>query len=142
MAKVVAELIAEDSLAEIDSARMARIGRAAIAVALVPAAYQVLGVQVGAGSVQLGWCDLLARPGASVGFSFDLATTPAEQVVGAIADHAGRLIGDNDRGLGVGVAAPGPVDRALRRNLLSITWLARRGLRRSVGGGRAAAHGS
>ncbi|GLZ07533.1 sugar kinase [Actinomadura sp. NBRC 104412] len=126
--KVVAELVADGSLTEMAQEpgvehagqRSAKVGRPAIDVALVPDAYSVLGVQVGAGFVQLGLCDLFARLRRTAEFTFDLAATSPEQVVEAIAEEASRLAGDRRRVLGIGVAAPGPVDPALRRNLLSI----------------------
>lgn len=123
MTKVVAQLIDEGSLAErseTDSAAP-RIGRPATDVALVPGSSWVVGVQVGVGAVQLGLCDLLDRAHWTRGFEFD-TSAPADRMLDTLATEIGALIAESgvERVLGIGVAAPGPVDPGHRVNLLSV----------------------
>jgi predicted NBD/HSP70 family sugar kinase len=124
MTKVVGELIAEGVVAESGVAGPGlRVGRPATHVRIMPESRTVLGVGVGAGLVQLAVCDLYATPLRTLSFRYE-PTTTAEEVVDRIGQaarslvaHAGAVAGQP---LGIGVAAPGPVDDALRRNLLSI----------------------
>ncbi|WP_433333496.1 ROK family protein [Spirillospora sp. CA-294931] len=122
--KVVAGLIDEGLVTEGgDAPGEGRVGRPAIDVALVREARAVCGVQVRGGAARVGLCDLRAGliTGEEIAFARD--TDPAE-VLDRIAALAGDLIDrsgyDRERILGVGVAAPGPVDAAERRNVLSI----------------------
>ncbi|SPL89813.1 Mlc, transcriptional repressor of MalT (the transcriptional activator of maltose regulon) and manXYZ operon [[Actinomadura] parvosata subsp. kistnae] len=109
MTKVVGQLLGEGLVAEgaTDGAGT-RVGRPSTEVRLRTDARHVIGVQVGAGTVRLGRCDLKARPLEVRSFAFDLAGEPPERVVRRIAEAAAALAGD--RLLGIGVAAPGPVD--------------------------------
>ncbi|AQZ63950.1 hypothetical protein BKM31_23030 [[Actinomadura] parvosata subsp. kistnae] len=119
MTKVVGQLLGEGLVAEgaTDGAGT-RVGRPSTEVRLRTDARHVIGVQVGAGTVRLGRCDLKARPLEVRSFAFDLAGEPPERVVRRIAEAAAALAGD--RLLGIGVAAPGPVDPGQRRNVLSV----------------------
>lgn len=123
MTKVVAQLIDEGHLAErsVTDSPEPRIGRPATDVALVPGSSWVVGVQVGVGAVQIGLCDLLGRARWASGFEFDTGAPVGEmltQLVGAI-DELVKESGV-ERVLGIGVAAPGPVDPDHRVNLLSV----------------------
>lgn len=121
MTKVVGQLLEEGLVAE-DAVEGAgqRVGRPSTGIRIRADARYVIGVQVGAGAVQLGLCDLRARGVRSASFAFD-AEAP-ERVVARIAEVASELAADvpADRLLGIGVAAPGPVDPEHRRNLLSV----------------------
>jgi glucokinase-like ROK family protein len=123
--KAVAELIDQGVVAEAQQAKreLSRVGRPSIDVTLVPAARHVCGVQVGVGTVQLAICDLLARVVDEAALTFDPAAD-VDIVLSTIEAALGDLISRSkvSRGsiLGVGIGAPGPVDAAQRRNLLSI----------------------
>lgn len=120
MTKVVAQLLDEGLAVEGDAAG-GRVGRPSTDVRLRADARQVIGVQVGAGTVRLGLCDLRARAREVRSFGFDVTGEPPERVVARIADAAAALAERaGDRLLGIGVAAPGPVDPEQRRNLLSV----------------------
>ncbi|MEV0387102.1 ROK family transcriptional regulator [Nonomuraea sp. NPDC050643] len=120
MTKVVAQLLGEGLVTEggVESGAAVRVGRPSTDVRLRADARHVIGVQVGAGTVRLGLCDLRARVLRGDAFAFDLAGESPERVVARIAGAAAALAGDLL--LGVGVAAPGPVDPAYRRNVLSV----------------------
>ncbi|GAA2212444.1 ROK family transcriptional regulator [Nonomuraea monospora] len=122
MTKVVAQLLDEGLVSEgATDGPGTRVGRPSTGIRLRAGARQVIGVQVGAGTVRLGLCDLKARARDVRSFAFDLAGEPPEQVVARIADAAAALAGQaGDRLLGIGVAAPGPVDPGQRRNVLSV----------------------
>ena len=125
MTKVVGQLLDEGLVAEgIPDGGEARVGRPSTDVRLRSDSRVVVGVQVGAGFVHLGLCDLLARVRSSASFTFDAAEQTPEQVVARIAAEAGELLSGagvrEDRLLGIGVAAPGPVDPEHRRNVLSV----------------------
>ncbi|MDP4502815.1 ROK family transcriptional regulator [Nonomuraea turcica] len=121
MTKVVGQLLEEGLVTE-DAVEGAgqRVGRPSTGIRIRADARYVIGVQVGAGAVQLGLCDLRARVVRSASFAFD-AEAP-ERVVARIAEAASELAADvpADRLLGIGVAAPGPVDPEHRRNVLSV----------------------
>jgi predicted NBD/HSP70 family sugar kinase len=125
MTRVVGQLL-EDGLVVEGASEGAgvRIGRPSTRVRLRTDARFVIGVQVGAGTVQLGLCDLAAQVRHCASFGFDLAGETADRVVLRIAGAAAELLAEagmpRDRLLGVGVAAPGPVDPAHRRNVLSV----------------------
>ncbi|MEV0829535.1 ROK family transcriptional regulator [Nonomuraea rubra] len=122
MTKVVAQLLDEGLVREgaTDGAGT-RVGRPSTEVGLDAGARHVIGVQVGAGLVRLGLCDLRARAGNVRSFGFDLAGEPPARVVARIAGAAAALAEEaGDRLLGIGVAAPGPVDPGQRRNVLSV----------------------
>ncbi|WP_188191775.1 ROK family transcriptional regulator [Nonomuraea sp. SYSU D8015] len=123
MTKVVGQLLDEGLVAEgaVEGVGQ-RVGRPSTGIQIRADARHVIGVQVGAGTVQLGLCDLRAQVRRSASFAFDLAAESPEQVVARIAEAASGLSADvpADRLLGIGVAAPGPVDPAHRRNVLSV----------------------
>ncbi|MBB6549748.1 ROK family transcriptional regulator [Nonomuraea rubra] len=122
MTKVVAQLLDEGLVREgaTDGAGT-RVGRPSTEVGLHAGARHVIGVQVGAGRVRLGLCDLRARAANVRSFGFDLAGEPPARVVARIAGAAAALAEEaGDRLLGIGVAAPGPVDPGQRRNVLSV----------------------
>ncbi|MFI6325370.1 ROK family protein [Nonomuraea sp. NPDC050556] len=123
MTKVVAQLIEEGNLAErsVTDSPEPRIGRPATDVALVPGSAWVVGVQVGVGAVQIGLCDLLGRAGWTSGFEF-AADAPVDPMLDRLAGAIDELVKESgvERVLGIGVAAPGPVDPDHRVNLLSV----------------------
>lgn len=125
MTKVVGQLLSEGVVAEGDHEGPGlRVGRPSTHIRIAPLSRFVLGVQVGAGNVQLGLCDLLARVHHQSSFTFDLATTDPTEVVARIATAASTLLASTGTSrthlLGIGVAAPGPVDPDNRRNILSV----------------------
>lgn len=99
-----------------------RLGRPGSLISLSSSRHAVLSVQIGAGFLHVGVCDLKATILATASASFKLPT-PAEPVL----DHAVVLMKQvlADAGLslddilGIGVGAPGVVDRAQRVNLTS-----------------------
>ena len=125
--RAMGELLDAGYVAEVDGdhggTRGGRVGRPAIDVALVPSARFVCAVQVGVGTAGVAVCDLLAHVVAedTVGFGRD---DPPEAVLDAIVAGLESLLErariPSERLVGVGVGAPGPVDRAQRVNLLSI----------------------
>jgi predicted NBD/HSP70 family sugar kinase len=120
---VVGQLLDEGLVAE-DAVEGAgqRVGRPSTGIRIRTGARYVIGVQVGAGTVQLGVCDLRAQVGPGASFTFDVAAERPERVVARIAEAAAELAADvpADRLLGIGVAAPGPVDPGHRRILVSV----------------------
>ncbi|MEU4514625.1 ROK family transcriptional regulator [Nonomuraea wenchangensis] len=122
MTKVVGQLLDEGLVAEgaVEGAGQ-RVGRPSTGIAIRADARNVIGVRVGAGAVELGLCDLRAQVTRSASFAFDPAERP-ERVVARIAEEASLLAKGlpDGRLLGVGVAAPGPVDAEHRRNVLSV----------------------
>ncbi|GAA2851699.1 ROK family transcriptional regulator [Streptosporangium fragile] len=125
MTKVVGQLLEEGVVVEeAAGGDGTRVGRPPTRVRLRTGARFVVGVQVGAGTVQLGLCDLTARVRRAGSFSFDPAGTPPRQVVTRIAEAVAKLVNraglPRERLLGIGVAAPGPVDPGHRRNVLSV----------------------
>ncbi|GAA1018771.1 sugar kinase [Acrocarpospora pleiomorpha] len=124
MTKVVGQLLDEGVVAEGDHEGAGlRVGRPSVHIRIQPDARRVIGVQVGAGFVQLGLCGLTAQVGHTAAFTFGMSDQP-ERVVARIADAATDLLAragvPRDQLLGIGVAAPGPVDPAHRRNVLSV----------------------
>lgn len=123
MTKVVAQLIDEGNIAErsVTDSAAPKIGRPATDVALVPGSAWVVGVQVGVGNVQIGLCDLLGRAQWTSGFEFD-TDAPVDQMLDELISTIDSLIKESGvrRVLGIGVAAPGPVDPDHRVNLLSV----------------------
>ncbi|MGA5759071.1 ROK family transcriptional regulator [Nonomuraea bangladeshensis] len=122
MTKVVGQLLDEGLVAEgaVEGAGQ-RVGRPSTGIGIRADARNVIGVRVGAGTVELGLCDLRARVTRSASFAFDPAERPG-RVVARIAEEASLLAKGlpDGRLLGVGVAAPGPVDAEHRRNVLSV----------------------
>lgn len=124
MTKVVGQLLDEGLVTEdaVESGGGGRVGRPSTGIRIRTDARYVIGVQVGAGTVRVGLCDLRAQIRESASFTFDSTGETPERVVARIAEAASGLLADlpADRLLGVGVAAPGPVDPAHRRNVLSV----------------------
>lgn len=105
-----------------------RLGRPATEVALRTDVYFVVGVQIGIGFVQLGLIDVVGTQVASTGFNYPRESS-AEDVLQSTADAIRELIAatpgvEPASILGVGVAAPGPVDSAHRTIVLpvNLTW--------------------
>ncbi|MCK2212578.1 ROK family transcriptional regulator [Actinomadura sp. ATCC 31491] len=123
MTKVVGQLLDEGLVAEGAVAGAGRrVGRPSTGIGIRADARHVIGVRVGAGAVELGLCDLRARVRESRSFAFDAAAESPERVAARIAEEASGLAAAVPAGrlLGVGVAAPGPVDAARRRVVLSV----------------------
>ncbi len=125
MTKVVGQLLDEGVVTESAQHGPAqRVGRPSTHVAIRPDAAYVLGVQVGAGAVHLGLCDLFARAHHTASFTFDVEANEPTAVIRSLVTHTKRLLRRagiaSEQVLGIGVAAPGPVDPEYRRNVLSI----------------------
>jgi len=125
MTKVVGQLLDEGVIGEAPAAAEGpRVGRPSTSVSIRPDAAYVLAAQVGAGAVQLGLCDLRARPKHLTSFSFDVESESPEQVIARLGKTAKALVRraklEPARLIGAGIAVPGPVDPAQRRNVLSI----------------------
>jgi predicted NBD/HSP70 family sugar kinase len=125
MTRVVAQLIEDGFATEGGPGESEpRVGRPSTAVSLAPEASWVVGVQVGAGTLQFGVCDLLGRPVWTASEDFDVSSDTPTHVLDLIETRINRLLAEHDvdrrRVLGIGVAAPGPVDVANRRNVLAI----------------------
>lgn len=123
--KVTAPLLERGWLRErVDHDGVARVGRPAIALELVPEAVSVLGIRLGFDAAHIGLTDALGRPTAATAVPVD-ASAPPSEVLGAIADTAAELIRDSDVPcLAIGAAVPGAIDHAQRNLLLalSIGW--------------------
>ena len=119
--RVVNQLISEGIVAEGATISPTRLGRPATEVALRPDSRFVVGAQIGVGSVSVGLVDLLGRPVDVETFSFARASRP-EEVLRLVATFINGFVDRHGRDniLGVGVAAPGPVDAERRRLLLPI----------------------
>src|SRR6266540_1245444 len=121
--KLSAELIERGWVVETPADSRARVGRPAINLALRTDTLVVCGVQIGVGFIRIGVCNLFADVKHAEGFEFDPATAP-ETVIKTIGTRLGSLLRtadvDPDALLGIGVAAPGAVDAAHRKNLLAI----------------------
>ena len=121
---VVSELIDDQLVAEhAEATRLeGRVGRPATLVSLAAASRTVLSMQIGAGIVQVGACDLEANLLDSDSARFD-ARTPAETVLATAVEMLTTIIDGLalDRGqiIGLGVGAAGLVDQAGRVNLMS-----------------------
>lgn len=121
--KIVAQLLDEGYVSQGHATSETGLGRPAVELSLVPEAAFVVGVQVGVGFVQIGLCDLRAQVRHSDGFQFDLDQQP-DSLIERIGEHVARLMRvsaiDRNLVLGLGIAAPGPVDVDQRRNLVSL----------------------
>ena len=123
MTRVVAQLLEDGCVAEGETVSRRGTGRPGTEVSIVPAAYHVIGVQVGVEFIRIGLSDLLGSCEHVGGFSY-AAGTPAEQVLEQVGQAVVELCRTarvpRDRLLGVGVAVPGPVDPEQRRLLMPI----------------------
>jgi predicted NBD/HSP70 family sugar kinase len=98
------------------------VGRPAQAIGLVADAFNVAGVHVGAGTVQVAITDLKACSKAMTAFTFDVTSTAPDALVKRIATALTRLAAKNPskRLMAIGVGVPGPVDSGRRKVLASI----------------------
>jgi len=120
--KIVNQLIAEGLVRESGPAAPAGVGRPGLNVDLVPDSVWTGGVQIGVGQVRLGLGDLHGQIKQSDAFTFD-PDRPADEIISRIARGLaalGERLPEHGQLVGVGVAAPGPVDLSRRRNVLSI----------------------
>lgn len=105
-----------------DGAGARRVGRPAATVSLAGEARHVVAVQIGAGTYQVGVCDLNGSLVASESATFPVREE-ADVVLADAADAVRRVIRrsgiDTDQLLGVGVGAAGVVDPTRRINLVS-----------------------
>lgn len=99
-----------------------RVGRPATAVRLVAESKCVLALQVGAGTFQVGMCDLEANLLASRAERFAVRR-PADEVLGDAAEALADIMRSTGRSpadvLGIGVGAAGLVDRTGRHNVVA-----------------------
>lgn len=108
--------------------RQRRVGRPATSVRLVAESKCVLALQVGAGTFQVGLCDLEANLLDSRAERFAVRR-PADAVLGDAADALADIMGSTGRSpsdvLGIGVGAAGLVDRTGRHNVVAANsgWL-------------------
>lgn len=121
---VTAHLLKDGSVMELDAGAIGSVGRPAQAVRLVPEAYAVAGVHIGAGGVQVTVTDLKASTKGARSFDFDVRGADPALVVkrasAAVTDLAQEAQIETKRLLGVGISVPGPVDAARRKSLFSI----------------------
>ena len=126
LTKLASRLIARGLVGEVDGRSSAAppIGRPPVDLALLADACSVLAVHIGVGSVRIALTNLRAEPGLATSFRFRAGEDGAEAVIGRVARKAEALIAraglSRKRIVGIGVAAPGPVDRDRRNLLLSI----------------------
>ncbi|MGJ7441318.1 ROK family protein [Aquipuribacter sp. MA13-6] len=124
--KVVAQLITDGVIAEGTTvANGQKLGRPSTDVAIVPGAASVVGVQVRAGAVNVGLCDLLGHTIRTAEIVFDPQSAPSDRVLDLVATQVRKIVRPRRSQpsgpvIGVGVAAPGPVDLANRTNVLAI----------------------
>lgn len=121
ISKVVAPLLEHGWVEEVNESHEVRIGRPAITLRQVPEAVSVCGIQLGVGVARVGIADGWARVRSSEVLTFDPARN-VEDVLDEVGDLTTTMLrlDDGPPCIAVGVAAPGPVDRAHRVNLLSI----------------------
>ncbi|CAN5660537.1 ROK family transcriptional regulator [soil metagenome] len=128
VSNVVNELIDDgfvaDQPAPVQSAGLVprRVGRPATAVRLVAESKCVLALQVGAGTFQVGVCDIEANLLDSRAERFAVRR-PADEVLGEAADALADVLRATGRSpadvLGIGVGAAGLVDRTGRHNIVA-----------------------
>jgi predicted NBD/HSP70 family sugar kinase len=121
ISKAIAPLIDRGILREsVDETRSA-IGRPALTLTPVPEATTVCGVQISVGTVRIGLADAAAHVRGVESFSFDPADD-VESVLARTADKISEILAREDAApcIGIGVAAPGPVDALKRRLRVSI----------------------
>ncbi|MDP9632663.1 UNVERIFIED_ORG: putative NBD/HSP70 family sugar kinase [Ensifer adhaerens] len=119
---VTAQLLRDRVVAECDAVESTGVGRPGQAIELIPDAFRVAGIHLGAGLVQVAITDLRARAKATASFDFSLRETEPDDVVSRAGETLSRLrieIGE-PRLLGIGVAVPGPVNAEQRSILASI----------------------
>jgi predicted NBD/HSP70 family sugar kinase len=121
---VTAHLLKDGSVMELDAGAVGLVGRPAQAVRLVPEAYAVAGVHIGAGGVQVTVTNLKASTKGARSFDFDVRGADPALVVkrasAAVTDLAQEAQIETKRLLGVGISVPGPVDAGRRKSLFSI----------------------
>ena len=107
-----------------DAASSAFIGRPPIDIALLSDSFYVLAVHIGLDTVRVALANLRAELFRQTDFRFVPGHDTAEAVIGQLAASIRTLLAKariaRSRILGIGVAAPGPVDESHRRILLSI----------------------
>lgn len=125
---LTAHLLREGTVVELNQATAgdAPVGRPAIGVALVPDALSVVGVHIGAGTIDATITDLRAASKAMASQHFDTATSEPAAVIGMVVRIVEQLIKktgvDRSRLIGLGLGVPGPVDTKRRRNLQSVNY--------------------
>jgi predicted NBD/HSP70 family sugar kinase len=126
--RLISQLLDEGLVSEGGTVSPAGLGRPATDVTLKLDSSYVVGVQVGIGFVSLGVFDVSGTPRASDSFAYP-AESAVEEVLATTADRIRRLVssmGPLGDGLilGIGVAAPGPVDQLGRRVVLpvNLSW--------------------
>ncbi|KQV19945.1 ROK family transcriptional regulator [Rhizobium sp. Root1203] len=119
---VTAQLLRAGVVAECDVTETTGIGRPGQAIRLVPDAFHVAGIHLGAGLVQIAITDLKAGAKSIASFDFSVRETEPDDVVSRAAETLSRLRSElgEPRLLGVGVAVPGPVNADQRSILVSI----------------------
>ncbi len=121
---VTAHLLKDGSVMESETGGLGSVGRPAQAIRLVPDAYAIAGVHVGAGGVQVTVADLRASSKGTRSFDFDIqGADPAiivKRAATAVTELAQEAQIEMRRLLGVGISVPGPVDVARRKSLFSI----------------------
>lgn len=126
--RLIAQFIDEDLVSEGDTVSPARLGRPATEVALRRDSFFVVGLQIGVGFVSVGIFDVggAALSSSSTAVAIDASV---ETVLATAANVIQQLIVDTPdvdrtRVLGIGVAAPGPVDPTGRLVMLpvNLTW--------------------
>lgn len=128
LTNLTAQLIKNGSVIELgqDLTGEAPVGRPAVSIALVPEAYSVIGVHIGAGAIQATITNLRASQKTLSSLYFDTATSSPATVIKKVVAMVEGLIRKTDtnpaRILGIGLGVPGPVDTQRRRNLLSINY--------------------
>jgi predicted NBD/HSP70 family sugar kinase len=128
LTKLAARLIEYGIISETeqttDTAPSAFIGRPPIDIALVSDSFYVLAVHIGLGTVRVALANLRAELFKETEFRFVPEHDTADSVIARLATSIRALIAKaripRSRILGVGIAAPGPVDESHRRLLLSI----------------------
>jgi predicted NBD/HSP70 family sugar kinase len=121
-ASIVSELLASGYVTETAPAdgRGSPRGPRANLLVLSRHAHVVLGVELGAGQVRVGLCDLSGVVSEVASVPVGHGTEPAELLDSAVAEATPLVCQAGKRLLGIGVSVPGPVDAAGRRNLLSL----------------------
>lgn len=126
--RLIAQFIDEELVSEGDTISPTRLGRPATEVALRRDSYYVVGLQIGVGFISLGIFDIggealesstLTYP---VDASVETVLTTAAQEIQRLVDTTAAV--ERNRVLGIGVAAPGPVDPTGRLVMLpvNLTW--------------------
>jgi len=121
---VTAHLLKDGTVIESETGGVGSVGRPAQAIRLVPEAYTVAGVHIGAGNVQVSITDLQASAKGMASFDFDLPSADPvviiKRISGIVANLAEEAQIETKRLLGVGISVPGPVDIGRRKAIASI----------------------